>query len=194
MRPTTYRDLTCADARLGDVGDSATLAGWVNRRRDLGQLIFLDLRDRYGITQVVIDNADAPEAHAIAESVRSEFVVRVSGTITRRLEGMENDKLATGDVELRATQIEILASARVLGTLHSPTLAIANGAFHEGEIRMRERTDLTEFDEKRSTPRAMQMSRSISAKRPGVRSSARFTRSERMSVPRHWWIRATSAR
>jgi aspartyl-tRNA synthetase len=112
MRPTTYRDLTCADARLTDVGSSATLAGWVNRRRDLGQLIFLDLRDRYGITQVVIDNADAPEAHAIAESVRSEFVVRVSGTITRRLEGMENDKLETGAVELRATEIEILATAQ----------------------------------------------------------------------------------
>ncbi len=111
MRPTTFRDLTCADARLGDVGKTATLAGWVNRRRDLGQLIFLDLRDRYGITQVVIDNADAPRAHQVAESVRSEYVVRVHGTITRRLEGMENDKLATGAVELRATEIEILASA-----------------------------------------------------------------------------------
>jgi cytoskeletal protein CcmA (bactofilin family) len=59
-----------------------------------------------------------------------------------------------GGIEARE-KIEILASAKVLGTLHSPTLAIANGAFHEGEIRMRERTDLTEFDEKRSTPRAM---------------------------------------
>jgi len=112
MRPTTYRDLTCADARLEDVGASATLAGWVNRRRDLGQLIFLDLRDRYGITQVVIDNADAPQAHAIAESVRSEYVVRVSGAITRRLEGMENDRLRTGAVELRATEIEILSAAQ----------------------------------------------------------------------------------
>ncbi len=112
MRPTSYRDLTCADARLKDVGTPATLAGWVNRRRDLGQLIFLDLRDRYGITQVVIDNADAPEAHDIAESVRSEFVVRVSGTIDRRLAGMENDKLDTGEVELRATAIEVLATAQ----------------------------------------------------------------------------------
>ena len=112
VRPTTFRDLTCADARLEGVGRPATLAGWVNRRRDLGQLIFLDLRDRYGITQVVIDNADAPEAHALAETVRPEFVVRVSGTITRRLEGMENERLATGAVELRATDIKILSAAR----------------------------------------------------------------------------------
>jgi aspartyl-tRNA synthetase len=109
---TSYRTLTCADARLEAVGQQATLAGWVNRRRDLGQLIFLDLRDRYGITQVVIDNADSAEAHAVAEGVRSEYVVRVSGTITRRLAGMENDKLATGQVELRATSVEILATAK----------------------------------------------------------------------------------
>jgi len=112
VRPTSFRDLTCADARLEDVGKPATLAGWVNRRRDLGQLIFLDLRDRAGITQVVIDNADAPKAHTIAESVRSEFVVRVSGTIDKRLEGMGNDKLDTGEVELRATEIEILSAAK----------------------------------------------------------------------------------
>jgi aspartyl-tRNA synthetase len=112
MLHTSYRNLTCADARLEDVGSPATLAGWVNRRRDLGQLIFLDLRDRYGVTQVVIDNADAPEAHDVAESVRSEYVVRVSGTITKRLAGMENDRLETGAVELRATEIEVLAVAR----------------------------------------------------------------------------------
>ncbi len=112
MKHSAYRDLTCADARLEDVGKPAALAGWVNRRRDLGQLIFLDLRDRYGITQVVIDNADSPRAHTIAEGVRSEYVVRVSGTITRRLAGMENDKLATGQVELRATEIEVLSVAK----------------------------------------------------------------------------------
>jgi aspartyl-tRNA synthetase len=112
MHQTSFRTLTCADARLDAVGQPATLAGWVNRRRDLGQLIFLDLRDRYGITQVVIDNADSPEAHAVAESVRSEYVVRVSGTITKRLSGMQNDKLDTGEVELRATDIEILSAAQ----------------------------------------------------------------------------------
>jgi aspartyl-tRNA synthetase len=112
MLQTTLRNLTCADARLDDVGKSASLAGWVNRRRDLGQLIFLDLRDRYGITQVVIDNAESPDAHAVADRVRSEYVVRVTGSITKRLEGMDNDKLETGEVELRATGIEILSVAK----------------------------------------------------------------------------------
>ena len=132
MRPTSYRDLTCADARLDDVGKPASLAGWVNRRRDLGQLIFLDLRDRYGITQVVIDNADAPAAHDIAEAVRSEYVVRVSGTVTRRLAGMENARLATGAVELRATDIEILATAQ------TPPFVINDAGADVGEARVSE--------------------------------------------------------
>ena len=109
---TSYRTLTCADARAADAGRAATLAGWVNRRRDLGQLIFLDLRDRYGITQVVIDAAGSPAAHAVAINVRSEYVLRVSGIIARRREGSENSRLATGDVELRVTDIEVLAEAR----------------------------------------------------------------------------------
>jgi aspartyl-tRNA synthetase len=109
---TSFRTLTCADARLEHAGREATLAGWVHRRRDLGQLIFLDLRDRYGITQVVVDAAESPSAHATASGVRSEYVLRVRGSIARRREGSENPRLATGDVELRATEIEILAEAR----------------------------------------------------------------------------------
>jgi aspartyl-tRNA synthetase len=109
---TSYRNLTCADARPELAGATATLAGWVNRRRDMGQLIFLDLRDRYGITQVVVDGTEAPAAHAVASTARSEYVLRVSGTITLRLPGMENPRLATGSVELRASQIEVLAEAR----------------------------------------------------------------------------------
>ena len=109
---TSYRTLTCADARAEHAGREAILAGWVNRRRDLGQLIFLDLRDRYGITQVVVDATEAPAAHATASGVRGEFVLRVTGTIARRREGTENPRLATGDVELRATDITVLAEAR----------------------------------------------------------------------------------
>jgi aspartyl-tRNA synthetase len=112
MQQTSYRTLTCGDARIDHVGRTATLAGWVNRRRDLGQLIFLDLRDRYGLTQVVIDSAESPTAHEVAEGVRSEFVVRVTGVVARRREGMENARLATGAVELRAADIEILATAQ----------------------------------------------------------------------------------
>jgi aspartyl-tRNA synthetase len=109
---TSYRTLTCAEASASRAGESATLAGWVHRRRDLGQLIFLDLRDRYGITQIVVDATGSPAAHDVASGVRSEFVLRVSGTIARRREGSENRRLATGEVELRATSIEILAEAR----------------------------------------------------------------------------------
>ncbi|MBA3435097.1 MAG: aspartate--tRNA ligase, partial [Chloroflexi bacterium] len=103
---TSYRDLTCGDARPEHVGRDVSLAGWVHRRRDLGQLIFLDLRDRYGITQVVIDATESPEAHIVASTVRSEYTLRVSGNLAARLAGTENPKLATGQVELRAREVE----------------------------------------------------------------------------------------
>ena len=109
---TSFRDLTCADARPDHVGEEVALSGWVNRRRDLGRLIFLDLRDRYGITQVVVDAAESPAAHAIADSVRNEYVVRVRGAITRRLEGSDNAQLLTGAVELRAHEIEVLSRSK----------------------------------------------------------------------------------
>lgn len=108
---TAFRTLTCGDARPEHVGRALSLAGWVHRRRDLGQLIFLDLRDRYGITQVVVDSQESREAHAVASTVRTEFVVRVEGILAERLSGTANPKLATGDVELRASAIEILSEA-----------------------------------------------------------------------------------
>jgi aspartyl-tRNA synthetase len=100
---TPYRSHTCGQLRVADAGRSARLSGWVHRRRDLGQLIFLDLRDRHGITQVVIDAQESPEAHAVASRVRPEFVVSVAGEVSRRMEGTENPKLATGEIELRAS-------------------------------------------------------------------------------------------
>jgi len=109
---TSYRDLSCGDARPEHTGRDVSLAGWVHRRRDLGQLIFLDLRDRYGITQVVIDAAESPEAHAVASTVRSEYTLRVTGSLAARLAGTENPRLATGQVELRAREVEILSPAR----------------------------------------------------------------------------------
>jgi aspartyl-tRNA synthetase len=108
---TPYRTHTCGQLRAADAGSPARLAGWVHRRRDHGQLIFLDLRDRHGITQVVIDATDSPDAHAIASRIRSEFVVMASGEVARRLPGTENPKLPTGEIELRASDIEILSEA-----------------------------------------------------------------------------------
>jgi len=109
---TPYRTHTCGELRLTDAGTDVRLSGWVHRRRDHGQLIFLDLRDRHGITQVVIDRTDAPAAHEEGSRVRPEFVVSVTGTIAPRLPGTENAKLPTGAIELRATRVEILSEAK----------------------------------------------------------------------------------
>ena len=109
---TPYRTHTCGALRSSDADTDARLAGWVHRRRDHGQLIFLDLRDRHGITQVVVDRTEQPAAHAAASRVRSEFVVSVGGSVARRLEGTENPRLPTGDVELRASEVTILAEAK----------------------------------------------------------------------------------
>jgi aspartyl-tRNA synthetase len=109
---TTYRTHTCGELRAADVGHVVTLSGWVNRRRDMGQLIFIDLRDRHGLTQVVIDATESPEAHEIVSGVRNEFVLRVEGTVAMRLAGTENTKLATGAIELRAKSVTVLSSAK----------------------------------------------------------------------------------
>jgi aspartyl-tRNA synthetase len=109
---TPYRTHTCGELRADDAGTTAKLAGWVHRRRDYGKLIFIDLRDRFGITQVVIDAADAPEAHATASALRSEFVVAFEGEVAARQPGTENAKLATGAVELQARGVSILNESR----------------------------------------------------------------------------------
>src|SRR6476659_2496318 len=109
---TPYRTHTCGQLRASDAGDTARLSGWVHRRRDHGQLIFLDLRDRHGITQVVVDKADDPEAHAVASRVRSEFVVMVDGDVAPRLAGTENPRLPTGAIELRAREVRILSESK----------------------------------------------------------------------------------
>jgi aspartyl-tRNA synthetase len=109
---TPYRTHTCGALRASDAGTEARLAGWIHRRRDHGQLIFLDLRDRHGITQVVVDRATDPEAHAVASRVRIEFVVTVGGEVTPRLPGTENPRLTTGDIELRGSDFRILSEAK----------------------------------------------------------------------------------
>ena len=109
---TPYRTHTCGALRIDDAGATAKLAGWVHRRRDYGKLIFIDLRDRHGITQVVIDAADAPEAHETANRARSEFVLAVEGVVEKRQPGTENAKLETGAVELQARRVTILNESK----------------------------------------------------------------------------------
>src|SRR6266566_1906970 len=109
---TPYRTHTCGQLRATDAGASARLAGWVHRRRDHGHLVFLDLRDRYGITQVVVNEDEAPRAHKVASRTRPEFVVTAEGTVAARLPGTENDRLATGAIELRTTDLQILSESK----------------------------------------------------------------------------------
>ena len=110
---TPYRSHTCGQLRVADAGTEARLAGWVHRRRDYGGLIFIDLRDRHGITQVVVDGEDAPaEVLQAASRVRPEFVLTVLGEVAPRLAGTDNPKLPTGEIELRATELTILSEAR----------------------------------------------------------------------------------
>jgi aspartyl-tRNA synthetase len=90
-----------------------TLAGWVHTRRDHGGLIFLDLRDRWGLTQVVTNPETSPAAHAEASRVRNEFVVQVEGVVRARLPGKENPKLATGEIEVEARTVRVLNAAKV---------------------------------------------------------------------------------
>jgi aspartyl-tRNA synthetase len=103
----------CGGLRPGDVGRSVTLMGWAFRRRDHGGLIFIDLRDREGVTQCVVDPAGG-DAHAKAESVRAEFVLAVRGIVAARPPGTENPKLATGGVEVRVAELKILNDCRPL--------------------------------------------------------------------------------
>ncbi len=107
-----YRTHTCGALSEADIGTPVRLAGWCNRIRDHGGLLFIDLRDHYGMTQVVVD-PDSP-AFAQAEKLRSEWVVRIDGTVRRRPGGTENAEMATGQVEIYAAEIEVLGPAAEL--------------------------------------------------------------------------------
>ena len=107
-----FRTHTCGELNVNNVGQQVMLAGWVNRRRDHGGLVFLDIRDRYGITQAICDPERSPEAHRIASELRSEYVVQVGGTVVHRLPGTENPNLSTGAIEVAADTITILNPSR----------------------------------------------------------------------------------
>ncbi len=107
-----YRSHTCAALRKSDVGSTVRLSGWVHRVRDHGGVLFIDLRDHYGVTQVVAD-PDSP-AFKMAETVRGEWVIRVDGTVKARTEETINRNMPTGEIELYAGEIEVLSAAKEL--------------------------------------------------------------------------------
>lgn len=126
-----YRTHTCGELRSGNVGQAVRLLGWVHRIRDLGGVLFLDVRDRHGITQVV--GRSGSEAATVAAQARSEFVVAVDGTVAARAPEAVNSKLATGAIEVVAERVEILNQAR------TPPFPIADEVSVAEETRLRHR-------------------------------------------------------
>jgi aspartyl-tRNA synthetase len=106
--PAVTGKLTCGSLRAANAGEEVVLRGWVNRRRDLGGLIFIDLRDRYGLTQIVFNPEIAPEAHASASDVRNEYVLEVTGIVRERPDGTKNPRLDTGDIEIEVHGLTVL--------------------------------------------------------------------------------------
>jgi aspartyl-tRNA synthetase len=127
------RTHTCGDLRKEDIGSQVLLMGWVQTRRDHGGLIFVDLRDRYGVTQVVFNPERAPEVHQRAHDLRSEYVIAVQGRVERRPPDMENPRLATGEIEVAADGLKILNESR------TPYLPIEDEAEVAENVRLKYR-------------------------------------------------------
>ncbi len=123
----------CGTLRATHAGESVTLAGWVHRRRDHGQLIFIDLRDREGIVQVVIRPDDNPDAYEIANAVRGEYVLRIEGEVIERSEATRNPTIPTGDIEVVASSVEVLNAAK------TPPFAISDDEDVNELVRMQYR-------------------------------------------------------
>ena len=102
----------CGSLRLSDAGKRATIMGWVNKRRDLGNIIFIDVRDRSGVTQAVFDASAGSELHRKAEELRNEYVVAITGTVRKRTPDTINPNVATGEVELVAEELKVLNESK----------------------------------------------------------------------------------
>jgi aspartyl-tRNA synthetase len=106
------KNFSCGELTKKNIGATVTLAGWVHRRRDHGGLVFIDLRDVRGITQLVFNPEINQQAHALAYELRTEYVVRVTGEVSQRPEGTENKNLSTGDIEVLVSEAEILNTSK----------------------------------------------------------------------------------
>jgi aspartyl-tRNA synthetase len=128
-----YRDAWCGELSAARVGEIVRVAGWVHRRRDHGGLVFIDLRDRSGIVQLVFHPETAPDAHALAQRLRSEHVITASGEVVRREEGNVNPNLATGEIEIDVASAELLAES------DTPPFAIDEDSPVDELLRLRHR-------------------------------------------------------
>lgn len=126
-----YRTHTCGELRPTHLGQVVTLSGWVQKSRNLGEIIFIDLRDRYGITQITLDDASPLELKAVAEGLGREFVVKVVGTVRQR--SAVNNKISTGQIEIYATEII------VLNVSQTPPFTIEENSDGGDELRMKYR-------------------------------------------------------
>jgi aspartyl-tRNA synthetase len=136
MRPpraNLYRDAWAGELDAARVGEGVRVAGWVHRRRDHGGLVFIDLRDRSGILQLVFHPETAPDAHALAQRLRSEHVISVAGEVVRREEGNVNPRLRTGEIELN------VASAETLAESETPPFPLDEDGQIDEAIRLRHR-------------------------------------------------------
>lgn len=127
------RTHTCGNLTVDAIGTQTTLCGWVHAKRDHGDLIFIDLRDRHGLTQIVFDPNKNKQAHQKAETLRREYVIQISGVVEARKEGMVNTTIPTGSIEVAVKSIE------VLGTSKTPPIEIDDRIEPSDEIRLRYR-------------------------------------------------------
>ena len=127
------RTIKCNELSKADVGKEVVLTGWVNRRRDHGGVIFIDLRDRYGVTQVVSNPENFVDAHNIMDTARSEFVLQIKGKVLERPDGQINDKMETGEIEVEAFEVVVLNTAK------TPPFEIATDKEPGEELRLKYR-------------------------------------------------------
>src|ERR1700716_430766 len=102
------RSMMCGEVRAEHIDRDVVLQGWVHTVRDHGGLIFVDLRDRAGIVQVIVNPATAPDAHSIAAELHDEYVIEIHGTVQARPAGSENPRIVTGEIEVHADQVAVL--------------------------------------------------------------------------------------
>jgi aspartyl-tRNA synthetase len=121
------RSHTCGQLRLEHAGQTVELCGWVSHFRDHGNLVFIDLRDRFGITQVVFDPKHSTQAHHLSQSLRSEWVVYIKGQVRQREKGMENQKIQTGEIELEALELQVLSQSL------TPPFELSDDKLHPNE-------------------------------------------------------------